>query len=151
MATWYGISSSRANTRRASRSLRRCMGRSGAGQERPACARQRPPPSPKGRPAGVLGPMAGRAGPTARAKRHCHGIMRGMESAPAAPDGAIPADRTERRDRRRIAGFWVALFSGTAAANVLVRYMRAARDHETFDWFAGIVDEGSSALVSLLL
>ncbi|MEN5425622.1 LytTR family DNA-binding domain-containing protein [Stenotrophomonas pennii] len=29
--------------------------------------------------------------------------------------------------------------------------MRAARDHEAFDWFAGIVDEGSSALVSLLL
>lgn len=74
-----------------------------------------------------------------------------MESTPAALDGAIPADRPERRDRRRVAGFWVALFSGTAAANVLVRYMRAARDHETFDWFACIVDEGSSALVSLLL
>ncbi|KIP87060.1 LytTR family transcriptional regulator [Stenotrophomonas maltophilia] len=77
--------------------------------------------------------------------------MRGMESTPAAPDGAIPVDRPERRERRRVAGFWLALFSGTAAANVLVRYMRAARDHEAFDWFAGIVDEGSSALVSLLL
>ncbi|MDY1034626.1 LytTR family DNA-binding domain-containing protein [Stenotrophomonas sp. CFBP8980] len=74
-----------------------------------------------------------------------------MESTPAAPDGAIPVDRPERQERRRVAGFWLALFSGTAAANVLVRYMRAARDHEAFDWFAGIVDEGSSALVSLLL
>lgn len=63
----------------------------------------------------------------------------------------MPVDRRERRERRRVAGFWLALFSGTAAANVLVRYMRAARDHEAFDWFAGIVDEGSSALVSLLL
>ena len=77
--------------------------------------------------------------------------MRGMQSTPAAPDGAIPEDRPERRQRRLVVGFWLALFSGTAAANVLVRYMRAARDHEAFDWFAGIVDEGSSAIVSLLL
>lgn len=77
--------------------------------------------------------------------------MRGMQSTPAAPDGAITEDRPERRQRRLVIGFWLALFSGTAAANVLVRYMRAARDHEAFDWFAGIVDEGSSAVVSLLL
>ncbi len=53
--------------------------------------------------------------------------------------------------RRRVVGFWLLLFAGTALANVMARWMRASRDGDVFHWFSVVVDEYSSALVSLLL
>ncbi|MEG0194213.1 MAG: LytTR family DNA-binding domain-containing protein [Stenotrophomonas sp.] len=55
------------------------------------------------------------------------------------------------RQGRQAAVFWVVLFLGTAAANVLAKVMMAARDGLPSQWMATTIDEFSSALVSLLL
>lgn len=55
------------------------------------------------------------------------------------------------RQGRQVAVFWVVLFLGTAAANVLAKVMMAARDGLPSQWMATTIDEFSSALVSLLL
>ena len=55
------------------------------------------------------------------------------------------------RQGRQAAVFWVVLFLGTAAANVLAKAMMAARDGLPSQWMAATIDEFSSALVSLLL
>jgi len=55
------------------------------------------------------------------------------------------------RQGRQVAVFWVVLFLGTAAANVLAKVMMAARDELPPHWMATTIDEFSSALVSLLL
>jgi len=55
------------------------------------------------------------------------------------------------RQGRLAAVFWVVLFLGTAAANVLAKAMMAARDGLPSQWTAATIDEFSSALVSLLL
>ncbi len=55
------------------------------------------------------------------------------------------------RQGRQVAVFWVVLFLGTAAANVLAKVMMAARDELPPHWMAVTIDEFSSALVSLLL
>lgn len=55
------------------------------------------------------------------------------------------------RQGRQAAVFWVVLFLGTAAANVLAKAIIAARDGLPSQWMAATIDEFSSALVSLLL
>ncbi len=55
------------------------------------------------------------------------------------------------RQGRQVAVFWVVLFLGTAAANVLAKVMMTARDGLPSQWMATTIDEFSSALVSLLL
>ena len=98
--------------------------------------------------------MAGGEGPTGRLKPPSNAIMRRMDSPHPTPQAAATTPhvlRSPRRTARAVALFWLAVLMGTAAANVLVGWMRAARDHEAFDWFATSVDEASSGVVSLLL
>lgn len=78
-------------------------------------------------------------------------IMRGMEQTATAALGSPESHWQARRHRAIVVMFWLAAFYGGAVANVLVRCMRASRDHDAFDWFATSVDELTSASVSLLL
>lgn len=46
---------------------------------------------------------------------------------------------------------WALLFYGSGSANVLVRWMQAARDGDAFSWVEASINEFSSVTVSLLL
>lgn len=46
---------------------------------------------------------------------------------------------------------WTGLFYGSACANVLVRWMQAARDGDAFSWIEAAINEFSSVTVALLL
>jgi len=81
-----------------------------------------------------------------------------MDSAPLAPSPATlprapsPSAATAATGSGlAVAGFWLALFYGTALANVLAGWMADARDGLAFAWMRHAIDEFSSATVSLLL
>lgn len=95
--------------------------------------------------------MAGLQGPMGQAGIVRVGIMRSMETTPIMPLVAAAPAREGRRDRRIVAMFWLLLFFGSAVANVVVGYMHAARDGGAFEWLSTVIDEMSSATVSLLL
>lgn len=73
----------------------------------------------------------------------------GMASARSTPS-APSADSTPAASSTVVL-FWLALFQGTALANVLARWMADARDGVAFEWTRHAIDEFSSATVSLLL